>query len=57
MTEEDLAMVKTIMSGIGTCDVVPEYQLDAAGALVGCGPAYVSIDIKQVLTAIWFSFW
>ncbi|XP_015606300.1 pyrroline-5-carboxylate reductase-like [Cephus cinctus] len=40
-TDDDINKLKTIMSAIGTCHVVPESQMNAAGGIVGCGPAYM----------------
>ncbi|XP_046595043.1 uncharacterized protein [Neodiprion pinetum] len=48
VTEEDIASVKTIMSGLGMCNFIPELQLNAASGLVGCGPAYMYIMIEAL---------
>ena len=42
-TPEDLTMVGTILSVGGITEMVPEYLMNAAGALASSGPAFVSI--------------
>jgi pyrroline-5-carboxylate reductase len=39
-TEEDLDLALAIFSALGSAVVLREDQLDAEGAVVGCGPAY-----------------
>lgn len=43
VTKKDISFVRNVMAGMGMCHVMPEHLLDAAGRIVGCGPAYVSI--------------
>lgn len=44
------------MSSVGDVDVIPESLMNAAGAISGSGPAYVSIDIltKKIFVTIIF---
>lgn len=39
--KEDAEITKKLLESIGTCELVPEYLLDAITALSGSGPAYV----------------
>lgn len=41
-TDEDVKLATQLFRAVGTCDEVPEYQMDAVTALSGSGPAYVS---------------
>jgi pyrroline-5-carboxylate reductase len=41
-TSEDLTTVGNILSVAGISEMVPEYLIDAAGAVAGSGPAFVS---------------
>lgn len=41
-TSDDAELARKLFSSVGTCDEVPEYQMDAVTALSGSGPAYVS---------------
>lgn len=41
-TAEDAKIAAELFRAVGTCDEVPEYQMDAVTALSGSGPAYVS---------------
>lgn len=41
-TDQDLAITKTLLQSVGTCDEVTEDMLDVVTALSGSGPAYVS---------------
>lgn len=41
-TAEDAKVTTELFKAVGTCDEVPEYQMDAVTALSGSGPAYVS---------------
>jgi len=38
-----LPKVKLLMSAVGDVEVIPESLMNAAGAISGSGPAYVSI--------------
>jgi Pyrroline-5-carboxylate reductase len=42
-TSEDLTMVGNILSVGGITEMVPEYLINAAGAVASSGPAFVSI--------------
>lgn len=42
-TAEDAQLGARLFRAVGTCDEVPEYQMDAITALSGSGPAYVSL--------------
>lgn len=47
-TEEELAVAKSIYGAIGVIEMVPEHLIDAACALNGGGPAYVSMFIEAM---------
>ncbi|KAK7870117.1 hypothetical protein R5R35_011093 [Gryllus longicercus] len=47
-TTEDLNLVKKIFSCGGICEEVPENLMDSAGALCGCGPAFIYIMIEAL---------
>lgn len=40
--QNDCFVVKKMLSGTSLCTQVSEAMMDSLGALVGCGPAYVS---------------
>lgn len=42
-----LPKVKLLMSAVGGVEVIPESLMNAAGAISGSGPAYVSIATKK----------
>lgn len=42
VTEEDIILVRTILEVCGMCEKIPEHMINAAGALSGSGPAFVS---------------
>lgn len=42
-TADDAELTARLFRAVGTCDEVPEYQMDAVTALSGSGPAYVSL--------------
>lgn len=46
-TADDAKLTTKLFQAVGTCDEVPEYQMDAITALSGSGPAYVSVFIKS----------
>ncbi|XP_023289436.1 pyrroline-5-carboxylate reductase isoform X2 [Orussus abietinus] len=48
VTEQDVVQLKKLMSSIGMVDVVPETQMNAVGALVGCGPAYMFVMLEAI---------
>lgn len=45
-TSDDAKLTSQLFQAVGTCDEVPEYQMDAVTALSGSGPAYVSRRIN-----------
>ncbi|MGI6231116.1 MAG: pyrroline-5-carboxylate reductase [Tractidigestivibacter sp.] len=50
-TKEDLDLAVEIFSALGTASVLREDQLDAEGAVVGCGPAYVALLVDDLTRA------
>ncbi|MCC8141783.1 MAG: pyrroline-5-carboxylate reductase [Lachnospiraceae bacterium] len=46
--EEDLDTFFRLMSESGRLDLIPEEWIDAAGALSGCGPAYVYLFLEAL---------
>lgn len=38
----DSSVMNSMLSAVGMCAEIPEYQMDAACGLAGSGPAYVS---------------
>ncbi|XP_047540747.1 pyrroline-5-carboxylate reductase isoform X1 [Vanessa atalanta] len=47
-TAEDAKIAAELFRAVGTCDEVPEYQMDAVTALSGSGPAYVYMLIESL---------
>ncbi|XP_075987247.1 pyrroline-5-carboxylate reductase-like 2 isoform X1 [Anticarsia gemmatalis] len=47
-TAEDAKLTTQLFKAVGTCDEVPEYQMDAVTALSGSGPAYVYMLIESL---------
>ena len=48
-TSEDISAVETILGVLGVCERIPENMVNAAGALSGSGPSFVStIIISEV---------
>ncbi|CAK1595449.1 unnamed protein product [Parnassius mnemosyne] len=47
-TDEDAKLTAQLFRAVGTCDEVPEYQMDAITALSGSGPAYVYMLIESL---------
>ncbi|CAH0599111.1 unnamed protein product [Chrysodeixis includens] len=47
-TAEDAKLTSQLFKAVGTCDEVPEYQMDAVTALSGSGPAYVYMMIESL---------
>jgi pyrroline-5-carboxylate reductase len=43
VTSEDLSIIGDILSKAGISEMVPEYLINAVGAVAGSGPAFVSI--------------
>lgn len=46
---ENLSTVKLLMGAVGDVEVIPESLMNAAGAVSGSGPAYVSIVLIIIL--------
>lgn len=42
-TQPDAEATNSLLSSVGMCAEIPEYQMDAACGLAGSGPAYVSV--------------
>ncbi|CAH0764813.1 unnamed protein product [Diatraea saccharalis] len=47
-TDEDVKLATQLFRAVGTCDEVPEYQMDAVTALSGSGPAYIYMMIESL---------
>ncbi|XP_060807532.1 uncharacterized protein LOC106137141 isoform X2 [Amyelois transitella] len=45
---EDAKIAGALFRAVGTCDEVPEYQMDAVTALSGSGPAYIYMLIEAL---------
>lgn len=50
-TPEDVALVAELFGALGSVAVLREDQLDAAGALSGCGPAYFALMVDALTRA------
>ena len=50
-TNEDAQLVKELFSALGSAHVMREDQLDAEGAVVSCGPAYVALFVDALTRA------
>ena len=48
VTNDNIETFQTVMSGAGVVDQLPEKLIDAASALFGCGPAFVSLFIEAL---------
>ncbi|MBR2310941.1 MAG: pyrroline-5-carboxylate reductase [Oscillospiraceae bacterium] len=48
VSEADVAAFQKAMAGAGVVDRLPEKLIDAASALSGCGPAFVSLFIEAL---------
>ncbi len=48
VSEEDTDRFRELMGASGRMDFIPEDLIDAAGALSGCGPAYVYLFIEAL---------
>lgn len=44
-TEDEVNLVRSIVSVGGPCEIVPEQQINSIAAVIGSGPAYVSPSI------------
>lgn len=47
-TEEELSAFAALLKDAGTIDPIPERLMDAAGALAGCGPAFVDLFLEAL---------
>lgn len=47
-TQADLTLATSVFEALGTARVMSEDQLDAEGAIVGCGPAYVALMVDAL---------
>ena len=47
----DVEWASTILSAVGTVEIVPEYQLDAVTGLTGSGPAYLFMVAEALIDA------
>ncbi|CAH1400255.1 unnamed protein product [Nezara viridula] len=47
--EEDISLVKSLMSVGGSCELIPENLINSCSAVCGSGPAFVSRDINSNL--------
>ena len=50
-TDEDVELVRALFAALGSAQVMREDQLDAEGAVVSCGPAYVALFIDALTRA------
>ncbi|MDO4538400.1 MAG: pyrroline-5-carboxylate reductase [Coriobacteriales bacterium] len=50
-TAADLELVRSLFSALGSAQIMREDQLDAEGAVVSCGPAYVALAIDAFTRA------
>ena len=48
VTQEELDWAKTLLSGAGLVDEIPEALMDAASALSGCGPAFACLFLEAL---------
>lgn len=50
-TSDDVELVRAIFSALGSAQVMREDQLDAEGAVVSCGPAYIALFVDALTRA------
>lgn len=50
-TADDTAIVTALFRALGSAQVMTEAQLDVAGAVSGCGPAYVALFVDDLTRA------
>ncbi len=50
-TAQDVELVRSLFAALGSAQVMREDQLDAEGAVVSCGPAYVALFIDAFTRA------
>ena len=47
-TAEDVELVRSMFATLGSAHVMTEHQLDVAGAVSGCGPAYFALMVDEL---------
>ena len=50
-TGEDAELVRSIFAALGSAQVMTEAQLDVAGAVTGCGPAFFALFVDDLTRA------
>lgn len=50
-TAEDVEVTRTLFGALGSAQVMREDQLDAEGAVVSCGPAYIALFVDALTRA------
>ena len=50
-THEDVELARAAFASLGVCELMREDQLDVAGAVSGCGPAYFALIVDQFVRA------
>jgi pyrroline-5-carboxylate reductase len=50
-SEADVSLVRSVFGALGVCEVMREDQLDAEGAVVGCGPAFFALMVDALTRA------
>lgn len=50
-TDQDVELVRSLFTALGSAQVMREDQLDAEGAVVSCGPAYIALVIDALTRA------
>lgn len=48
LTSEEFIYIQKLFNSIGTTEILPSYQMQAGGALSGCGPAFVYMMIEAL---------
>lgn len=50
-TDEDVRLVRELFGALGSAEIMSETQLDVAGAVSGCGPAYFALFVDDLTRA------
>ena len=50
-TAQDIELVRSLFASLGVCEIMREDQLDAEGAVVGCGPAFFALMVDTLTRA------
>ena len=50
-TADDAELVRRMFAALGSAQVLNEHQLDVAGAVTGCGPAYFALVVDDLVRA------